>query len=179
MARPPTHHPPLTTHHSLLTTHSSTPLLLHDLAELVAGVAVGGVVRAGVDAARLAVQLRAEVAHGRLLLDHRHLAAGLVRVVLHHLEAVHVDVTIRAVIGAVAAADAPGLDDHLARFLAMDGIDRTARHAVRVQTRTTGRGHQPVLEAQAVADQPRHAEVRVGTRLGALVAAGALGQVED
>src|SRR5262249_42067236 len=89
----------------------------HHVDQLLAARAVGGVVRAGVDAARLAVQLAALVARRRLLLDHRHHAARLLVLdLLLGRERVHVDVAVRTVLGALAAADAPVLDDDLARL---------------------------------------------------------------
>src|SRR5207247_2631806 len=85
-------------------------------------------------------------------------------------ERVHVDVAVGTVLGALAAADAPVLDDDLARLAPADRADRAADHAVRVEARPARRRHQVVAEAQPLADQARHAVVRVGARLRTLVA---------
>ena len=61
---------------------------------------------------------------------------------------------------------------------AADRADRAADHAIRVEAGAARAGHQELVEPQALADQPGDAVVRVGARLGAFVAAGALLQVE-
>src|SRR5437867_576315 len=124
-----------------------TPVALHQLQQLAAFHTVSGVVRAGVDAAGLAVHGDAQVAHGRLLLLHRHHAPGAVVTLLHEL--VHVDIAVGAILGAVATADAPILDDDLARVPAVDGIDRAADHAVRIEARPARAGDQELVETQA------------------------------
>ena len=91
----------------------------------------------------------------------------------------HVDIAIRAILGAQAAADAPVLDDDLARLVAADRAHRAADHAIGVEARAARAGHQELVEPQALADQPGHPLMRVGAGLGALVAARALHQVED
>src|SRR5437867_3701263 len=91
-------------------THPTTPshrlpLLAFDRPkQLPPGHAMGGVVRAGVHAARLAVQLAAQVAAGRLLLHDGHLAPGVGRVGPIFLERMHVDVAVRTVLRTLAAA---------------------------------------------------------------------------
>src|SRR5207244_3106225 len=93
-------------------------------------------------------------------------------------DAVHVDITIRAVLRALAAADAPVLDDDLARAAAADRVDRAADHAVRVEARPARAGHQELVEPQPFADQAGDAVVGVGASLGTLIAARTLLQVE-
>ncbi len=87
---------------------------LRDPEERRGSTRLSGVVRAGVDAARLVV-LPAQVAGGGLLPDDGLALARAVRVLALDLERMQVDVAVRAVVGAQAAADAPVLDDDLER----------------------------------------------------------------
>ena len=123
------------------------PLILEELVLRFEGVAkkalwidaLGGVVRAGVDAARCG-KLRAQVARVRFvsgdffLVDlHRgrrafgafHFRLGFP----NDLERMHVDIAVGTKLGAFAAADAPIFDDDLEIFFAADGADRALRHA--------------------------------------------------
>src|SRR2546423_6933681 len=96
--------------------------------------AVRGVVRTGVDAARLGV-LHAEIAAGRLLLRGRNHARRPLRI--RHLdgERVEVEIAVRAVSYAQAAADTPILDDDFHRVAAPDRADRTPDHAQGIAAR--------------------------------------------
>src|SRR6185295_15515195 len=85
---------------------------LRDPEELGGLDALERVVWAGVHAGRLVV-LPAQVAGGRLLAHHRLLLARPVGIVALDHERVEVDVAVRALGGAQAAADAPVLDDDL------------------------------------------------------------------
>ena len=99
----------------------------HQLQQLLPFHAVGGVVRAGVDAARLGAgaEARAQVAGGRL----PHVGLGRPVVLLDH-----VDVAVGTILGAQPAADAPVLDDDLARLAAADRARPGSRPC------STGRG---------------------------------------
>ena len=70
-----------------------------------------------------------------------------------HRERMHVDIAVRAVLGAQAAADAPVLDDHFQRIAPPDGAHRAAHHAQRIAALAAGGRHQILVEAQAFADQ--------------------------
>ena len=63
-------------------------------------------------------------------------------------------------------------------FEPADRVDRAADHAVRVEARPARAGDQELVEPEPLADQAGDAVVGVGAGLGALVAAGALLQVE-
>src|SRR5205807_2726415 len=95
------------------------------------------------------------------------------------IEAVHVDVAVRAVFGALAAAYAPVLDDDLAGVAAANRANGTADHAVRVHARATGAGHQELIETQSLANKARDAVVGIGAGLGTLVAARTFLQVQN
>src|SRR5215467_4232721 len=70
------------------------------------------IVGAGVDATWF-FQVRAEIAGSGFLLDDRFLAAGIFGIVGKNFKRMQIDVAIRAVARAEAAADAPILDDDL------------------------------------------------------------------
>ena len=71
----------------------------------------------------------------------------------HHLEWVHVDVAVRAKLGAFAAADAPIFDDDLEVFFSPNRTDRALRHAKRVATRSTCGRDQEMFVTQTVTKQ--------------------------
>src|SRR5687768_3109441 len=105
---------------------------LGDSEELQRLDAMERVVRAGIHARGLRV-VAAEIARRGLLADHRLAPAGVLGILALHGERVQVDVAVRALVGAEAAADAPVLDDDLERVLmAADRADRAAHHAERV-----------------------------------------------
>jgi len=84
---------------------------------------------------------------------------------------VHVDVAIRAVVRAQAAADAVALDLNLLPLpIAMDRIDRAPDQAIRIGARPARTGDEPFVDPQPLADQPRDAVMRIAARLGAFVA---------
>ncbi len=148
--------------------------LLKLVPQLVAGHAEGGVVRAGEDAAYVTPIGRSD--------DRRTQVAGR----RHVLQAaalfarVHVNVAVRAIRGAQAAADAVTFDlDLFAKAVAMDCIDRTADEAVGVRAGAATAGHEPLVDSHAFAHQPRDAVVRVAAGFRAFVAAGAGFEVED
>src|SRR5262249_58669792 len=82
--------------------------------------------------------------------------------------------------GALGAANAPVLDDHLLVVATVDRADGAADHAQRVEAGAAGVRHQVAVEPRAVEEQPAAAVV-VGThaRLDALVAARAAVQVDQ
>jgi len=92
---------------------------------------MGGIMRASVDATGF-FQIGAEIAARSFLLDGGFLAAGVLRVVGHDFERMQIDVAVRAVAGAKAAADAPVFNDDFERIAAANGAHRAADHAERV-----------------------------------------------
>ena len=92
----------------------------------------------------------------------------------------HVDVAIGAVVRAQATADAVLFDLDFETFaVAMDRVDGATNQAIRIGARAAGAGHEPFVEPQPFANEPRHAAVRIGTSLGAFIAAGAGFEIED
>src|SRR2546421_12035987 len=134
--------------------------------------AVRGVVRTGVNAAWF-FQVRAEVTRSSFLLDRRLLAAGSLRIVNHHFERMQIDVAVRTILGAEAAADAPILDDDFERIAPANRADRAADHAKRVAALAATRSDKILVEAQAIADEPRDAVVCVGAGIDAGITARA------
>src|SRR5262249_36909744 len=93
-------------------------------------------------------------------------------------KAVHVDIAVGAIDGALTAANAPIFDDNFLAANSANGADRTTDEAIRVKTRPAGAGHEIFVETQAFANQASYAVVRVGAGLGAFVTAGALLQIK-
>src|SRR5712664_3560876 len=118
--------------------------------------AVCGVVRTGVDAAWF-FQVRAEIARRCFLLACRFFSAGSLRIINHHFERMQIDVAVRTILGAKAAADAPIFDDDFERMSPSNRADRAADHAERVAALAATRGDEILIEAQAIADETRDA----------------------
>ena len=140
--------------------------------------AVRGIVRAGVDAAWF-FQVRAEIARSSFLLDHRLLAASSFRIVNHHFEWVQIDVAVRTILRAEAAADAPILDDDFERITPANRTHGAADHAQWVAALTATGGDEILVEAQAIADEPRDAVVCIGAGIDASIAARAIVQIQN
>ena len=140
--------------------------------------AVRGIVRTSVDAAWF-FQMRAEIARSSFLLDHRLLAASSFRIVNHHFEWVQIDVAVRTILRAEAAADAPILDDDFERIAPANRADGAADHTQRVAALAATRGDEILVEAQAIADEPRDAVVCVGASIHTGVAARAILQIQN
>src|SRR5438128_1427916 len=152
--------------------------------------ALGRVVRTGIDATRRG-QLRAEIASVRLvsgrffLLDLDLgwsaflLGFDLGLYLLDHFQRMHVDVAVRAKLGAFAATDAPVLDDDLEIFLASNRANRALRHTKRVTTGSTSSGDKKVIVAQTVAQQAGHAVVGLCASAHASVAVRAIVEIDE
>ena len=90
------------------------------------------------------------------------------------------DRAVGALAFAQAAADAPVANANLADVAAVDGADRAADHAHRVEALAARNGRQVVAEPRAVEVQPRVAVVVHGdARLDALAAARAAVEVDE
>src|SRR5262249_39516025 len=86
-------------------------------------------------------------------------------------EIVHLNGAIRALLGAEATADAPVFDHYLLVVAAVNGTDRTADHANRIEAGPAGRRHEVLAEARAVEKEPAAAVfVRVHAAADAFVA---------
>src|SRR5579883_197119 len=136
------------------------------LEELTWLYAMGGVMRAGVDAARL-LQMGAQIARGRFLFNGSFFASRMIRILGHDFEGMQVDVAVRTIARAEAAADAPVFNNHFQRIAPANGADWAANHAERVAALTAARCDQIVIEAQSIAHQPRNAVVRIGACVNA------------
>ena len=98
----------------------------------------------------------------------------------------HVDIAVGTVLGTLATANALAVvDDDFQRRLVfvlarlpVDGVDRAANQAVRIEARTAGTSHEEPVEAQPLADQPGDAAMRVRAGLRAFVAPSASFQIE-
>src|SRR5215472_13389650 len=103
--------------------------------------------------------MRAKIAGRGLLPDGCLLAARALWIVHHHFERMKIDVSIRAILRAQPATDAPILDDDFQRISPADGTYRASHHTQRIAALPATRGYQILIEAQSVAYQPRHAVV--------------------
>src|ERR1700730_609584 len=91
----------------------------------------------------------------------------------------HVDVAVRAELGAFPATDAPILDDDFEVFLAPNGADRALRHAKWIARRSASRRDQKMIVAQAIAQQTGDAVVRLRASLHTGIAARAVIQIDE
>ena len=140
--------------------------------------AMGGVVRAGVDAAWF-LQVRAEIAGRGFLFDDGFLVSWVLGIGGENLKWMQIDVAVRAIARAEAAADAPVFDDDFERIAAADRADRAADHAERIAALAATRGDEILVEAQTVADETRDAVVCIGAGVHTGVAARAILQIQN
>ncbi len=91
----------------------------------------------------------------------------------------HVDVPEGTQVGAFLAADAPAFDLDFEGILPPDAADRALGHAKRIVAGAAGRGDEEAVVAQAVAQQPGDAVVRLGAGVDAGVAARAFVQINE
>ena len=136
------------------------------------------IVRTCVNATRLR-QVGAQIAGSGFLFYDRFGAAGMIRIFVHHLKRMQINVAVRTIARAQATTDAPILDDDFERIAAANGADRAAHHAQGIAALTATGGNQILLEAQAIAYQTSNTIVSVCTSVDAGVAARAFLQIED
>src|SRR5579864_1655186 len=91
----------------------------------------------------------------------------------------HIDIAVGTILRAQSATDAPILDNHFQRIAPPNRADRTAHHAQRVAALPAGSRDKIFIEAQAFANQPRHAVVSVSASAHASIAARAALEVEN
>src|SRR6202162_3363523 len=140
--------------------------------------AMSCVVRACVNTTGLG-QIGAQVAGSGFLFYDCLGAAGTIGIFIQYLERMQIDIAVRAVARAQAAADAPILDDDFERIAAANGADRAAHPAEGVAALPTTGGNQILLEAQAIANETGNAIVSVRAGVNAGIAARAFLQIED
>ena len=151
---------------------------MNDFLEKLARLdAMRGVVRAGVDAAGF-FEVCAEVARSGFLLDGGFFAAGMLGIFGQDLEGMKIDVAVRTVARAKAAADAPIFDDDFQRIAAANGADGAANHAEWVAALAAACGDEKMIEAETIADQASHAIVCVGAGVHAGIATRAIFKIE-
>src|ERR1700748_996019 len=121
---------------------------------------VSRVVRTSVNAAWLR-KVGTKVARRRLLLDHGLLPAQRVGHLRRYVERMHVDIPVRAIFSAEAAADAPIFDNHFQRIPAADRSHRATDHAERVEALPAGSCHKVMVETKSFAHEPRHSVMRI------------------
>src|SRR5437879_12521 len=154
------------------------PLAEH-LAEKCARVdAMGGVMRTSIDTTGL-FQVHAEIARRSFLLDDSFLTPFLFWIVDHHFERMQIDIAVGTILRAEATADTPVLDDDFERIASANRADGAAHHAQRIAALAATRGDKILVKAQAIADQPRDAVVRVSASVYASVAARAVLQIQN
>ena len=137
-----------------------------------------GVMRASVHTTRL-LMIQAQVTRGSFELHARDSSSRVRRIVQFNRKGVHVDISIRTIVGTLPAADTPVFDDDLERIATANGPDRATNHAQRIAALPARRGHQITIESQAITNEPADAIVSVGTGPHALVTTGAAIEVED
>src|SRR5713226_3418432 len=140
--------------------------------------AMRGIVRTGVNATRF-FQVRAEIARSSFLLDRHFFSAGPLRIGNHHFKWMQIDVAVRTILCAEAAADAPIFDDDFERIAPANRADGAADHTQRVAALAAARGDEILIEAQAISDEPRDAVMCVGAGIDASIAARAVLQIEN
>ena len=135
------------------------------------------VMRAGIDAAGFGVVMT-QVTRCSFYVHAGDLPARMSGIVQFDGKRVKIDIAIRAVVGAQAAANTPVLDDDFEGVTSADGADGASNHAQGIATLPAGSGHQVFVEAKSLAYQPADAIMRVGTGSNTLITTGAALQIE-
>ena len=91
----------------------------------------------------------------------------------------HVDISVGAVLGAQATANAVVFDLDFEGTFSMDGVDGTANHAIGVSARSASAGDQVFVKPQSFTDQAGDASMRVGTSSHTFIATSAAIQIEN
>lgn len=73
--------------------------------------------------------IQAQITRGGFELLARDSSTRVGGIIQFNGERVHIDIPVRTIVGALAAADAPILNDHLERIAPANGADRAAHHA--------------------------------------------------
>src|ERR1043166_3565606 len=151
---------------------------------------LGRIMWTGVNAARRG-ELCTEIARVRLvgrglfLLDlnlWRHPRLGRLHFCPHlfyHFERVHVDIAIRAELGAFFATDTPVFDQDFEVLFSPDRTDWALSHAKRIPAGAAGSGNQIMIVAQTVPQKAGHTIVRIGTSPHTGVATGAVVEIDQ
>ena len=135
------------------------------------------IMRAGIDATGF-LMVVTQIARSCFYARAGDLASWHYRVVEFHRKRVQIDVAIRAIARAEAAADAPVFDNNFQRVPPADRSHRATDHAQGIAALAAGSGHQIFVEPHAFANQAAHAVMCVRTGAHALIATGAAVEVE-
>ena len=125
------------------------------------------------------LMIQTQIARSGLELHARNSSARVRRVIQFNRERMHIDISIRTIVGALSATDTPVLDDDLQRIAAANGADRATNHTQRIAALPARGGHQISIESQSITNKPADAIVSIGASPHALVAAGAAIKVEN
>jgi hypothetical protein len=90
-----------------------------------------------------------------------------------------INISVRAILRAQAAPDAPILDNYFKRIASSNRPNGAPDHAERIAALPAAGGHKILVEAQAVAHQTRDPVVRVSAGIHASVAARAILQIQN
>ena len=85
-------------------------------------------------------------------------------------EWMQVDISIRTIARAEPTADAPIFDDDFQRIAPANRADRAADHAEGIAALAAACGDEKMIEAETIANETRHAVVRVGASVHAGIA---------
>jgi len=107
---------------------------------------VSGVVRAGIDATRLGMVV-AQITGSSFDTDSGHFVSGMAGVIKFGGKGMKIDISVRTISGAEAAAYAPVFDDDLEGIAAADGTNGASDHAERIAALATGSGDKILIEA--------------------------------
>ncbi len=97
----------------------------------------------------------------------------------HHFDRMHVDVSIRAKLGAFSAADTPVFDQDFKILFAPNGTHWALGHAKRIATGATGSGNQVMIVAQPVSQEAGHAVMSICASPHTSVAPGAVVEIDE
>jgi hypothetical protein len=125
------------------------------------------------------IVFRTEIACGRFCLYLGNFSARMRQVVYRHLEGLHINVAVGAVVSTKATADAPVLNGDFQAIAPSNRPNRASHHAQGVLALATGSGHEIVVKTQTVANQAADTIVGVGTGAHTLITARAFFQVKD
>src|SRR5580658_1201187 len=91
----------------------------------------------------------------------------------------HIDISVRTIVGALATANTPVLNDHLERIAAANRSYWTAHHAQRITALPARCGDEITIEAKSFTNQPAHPIVSIRASAHALIAASTTIEVEN
>src|SRR5579863_1668305 len=122
---------------------------------------MGGVMRAGIHATRLGL-IEAEIARCGFYLYAGNPPSRIREIVHFDGERMHIDVSVRTIVGTLTTANTPVLDNHFEGITATNRADRAADHAEWISALPARSGYQIAVETKSFTNQAAHAIVSVG-----------------